>query len=120
MKARRWPYTRQSTKPSSWSFEILSAAMTMPWPSKMWSAVMFSREAQTDGGAGPDRPAWHLARERGRIRIAEEDLRLHGRRRAFGYAPERPARHAAGRPPRPCRIAAGRPRRRASGDRAQP
>src|SRR5258708_36900629 len=26
MKARRWAYTRQSTKPSSWSFEILSAA----------------------------------------------------------------------------------------------
>ena len=84
MKARRWAYTRQSTKPSSWSFEILSAAMTMPWPSKMWSAVMFSREAQTDGGAGPDRPACHPARERGRVRIAEEDLRLPGRRRAFG------------------------------------
>src|SRR5216684_8914710 len=58
--------------------------MTMPWRSKMWSAVMFSREAQTDGGAGPDRPACHPARERGRVRIAEEDLRLPERRRAFG------------------------------------
>src|SRR5260370_18990484 len=119
MKARRWAYARQSTKPWSWSLEILSAALTMPWRSKMWSAVMFSREAQTDGGAGPDWPACPPARERGRVRIAEEDLRLHGRRRAFGHAAKRPARHAAGRPPRQFRTAASRLRRRPSDDRAR-